>query len=683
MISLGLKALDVHVKSSEPVSGHSLNNTFKILNTFALIDRSDHEADIHSSQSSRGSSDMLADNVDVIRLHSVVQGFFLDTLHGDGTLLLWLDRAVRVFCCSYDMANERISRKLHQGLVEDYRLYEIHGIKIREHLTRHMSRRLSRDKKEIIEEDEEMLDERLRAIKVEIARRTPESSHVILGGKHDQFQTSIFDRASSSSDAGPETPGKFDGSREGTTAWGLDIEKEQYGSPARVTDDADFGRSAYYPLLMPEDPGYESDREGMRPKPSQRAGTEEPWERTVLRPSRAEGLPLHRTIKNPERPRYRDTGAYRATSAIDPRLSRDYAQGYLQKSPARAQSRGRLSGQSSAEVSLAQITQTSPPPVRGEGMIQDRRPLSTQPVERGRLTSRLPSYSTAVAGPTRDTVAGLREPASPMDFVGESESTASTERYQGSAIESLQRVFSVRSPASVIPPYPVTPYISSMSNNYFSADRDLSRSENAPSSVYPRLEGPPPVEDALPSFAAPTLPDRPTLLRQAESTPASLLASRPSISETNLFSLTSPDTAHPRSGSPGDGWSGLEPSHQGGYPMSRDPSWQSAAVRSTGSLELKLEREERGKERRSSVAATEPEPRLPTFSPRIAPTSFQVFESMRRRDELENWSSRQQRLLGSESRGGSPGRGAANRSPRLDSARAALIEKLDDWGQEV
>ncbi len=86
MISLGLRVLDVDVKATEPVIGRHLNSTFKILNMFALIDRNEHEVPqaMNSSQSSKSSRDMLTENVDTIRLHSVVQGFFMDTLAADG-----------------------------------------------------------------------------------------------------------------------------------------------------------------------------------------------------------------------------------------------------------------------------------------------------------------------------------------------------------------------------------------------------------------------------------------------------------------------------------------------------------------------------------------------------------------------------------------------------------------------
>ena len=80
-----MKAVDVPIRASEAITGRTLNNTFKILNTFALIERNELEpAHLHSSQSSKSSRDMLSDNVDVIRLNSVVQAFFIDTLLAAG-----------------------------------------------------------------------------------------------------------------------------------------------------------------------------------------------------------------------------------------------------------------------------------------------------------------------------------------------------------------------------------------------------------------------------------------------------------------------------------------------------------------------------------------------------------------------------------------------------------------------
>ncbi|KAI6714655.1 hypothetical protein JHW43_002828 [Diplocarpon mali] len=659
MVSLGLKTLDVPVKAYEPVSGNSLNNTFKILNAFALIDRNEHETEIHSSLSSKGSRNMLADNVDVIRLHSVVQGFFADTLHADGTLLAWLDRAARVFCCSYDMASERISRKPNAGLVEDYRLYEIHGIRIKEHLTKHTSKRLSREQKQTMKEADEMLDLRLRAIKAEIDRKTPESSHVIARGRPEQFQHSIFDRSSSSSDTGPETPGVCDGLRLRVSPWGMETGKDQHHSPSSLTRDTDYiryldaTRMAHFPVYMPEDPGYDSDGEELvavttQPSPRtvfpDRVSSERPWEgNRTRRLRRAEPLRSHRRVKNLNVSRYRDTaGAFRAMSAIGPRLSGDNAQGYLHGSSSRAQSRAWLSAPSGAEVSLAHISRKSPPPARGESMTQDRRPPSLKPVHGSHPTLGLSSYAAAVAGPTRDTILGLRELVHPTEpIVSETESMASLERPNSSAVESLQKI--PLTPVTM-PPYPPSPPIASACNSqYLPADALSSQHhlllgfEPFPPTIYPRLEGLPPMESPSNS---PRTPHRLSSQREGETplepTPAPSFLSRSHTSETNLhiqiLSLSTPSipVQRPRSTStdaragayyPGrpelaDGEAG------GGYasqPMSREASGQSG---------LQTDRRER---RRPSVAATEPQPRLPGFSPRVAPTGFgySAWESMR------------------------------------------------------
>jgi hypothetical protein len=72
-------------------------------------------------------------------------------------------------------------------------------------------------------------------------------------------------------------------------------------------------------------------------------------------------------------------------------------------------------------------------------------------------------------------------------------------------------------------------------------------------------------------------------------------------------------------------------------------------------------------------------PRLPVFSPRIAPTSYQVYERMRERDLLTGATERGRSMSreGSRERGGAVG---MRKSPRLGYARAALIERLDEWG---
>ena len=723
MISLGLKALDVPVKASEPVTGRSLNNTFKILNMFALVDRNEHDAPLESSQSSKTSRDMLADNVDVIRLHSVVQAFFADTLLADGTLPMWLDRAIRVFCCSYDTANERITRKTHAGLVEDYRLYEIHGIKLREHVTRAIKHEKNGGTLRTLQATHEVLEERLRAIQNEIERRTPESSHVICGGRPDAFQTSIFDRTSSSSDTGPETPGLYDDlrskshskSRSGVSTWGLDVEQAQTDSPTSITYNTGYDiyetdriqrlealSKSYFPALAaPEDPGYDSDREGsaaMTVQPSQRTLQDSPlspggnWE--TVKPRRSKNRParlrpdLHRTIKTMEKQRYRDSaGAYRAISAIDPRVSHETAQGYLQRTSSRAQSRGRMSGQSVAEVALTHITKNSPPPARGGGMIRDRS-SSVRGVERPRMVTGTASYAAAVSGLKRDSVPGFREPIRPATEPQHS-STDSTStldnRPQSSAMESLQRfpITVVTQPPSTphtpaftpMPPYPPSPSLS-YRQPYPTSDTALYQNlgrysqENLnlgpdpyPSNVYPRMTGPVPFESHPTTLASSAssprkrdLPhDYPAWHSQtySESMPSSMHMQQ---QNPPLLSLSSPNIQHEHSAPyyPGHPEFSGPSNHDGGYtsqPMSRDHSGQSEHSNHSASAADR-------NRRRPSLAETEPLPQLPIFSPRIPPTSYQVYERMR---ESERDVNRDR------------DRGVVRKSPRLDFAR------VDDW----
>lgn len=231
MISLGVSVLDNHqpripIRASEPGTGNTLNNTFRILITFALIDRNAQEDALNASLSSKGSRDMLSDNIDVIRIHRVVQGFFVDTLLANEDrpadekkhtpkYSKWLAKAVEVFCCSYDIANDKITRQPNSGLVDDYRIYEIHGFKLREHLLRH--------KKIAMPVVLEQLELRLANIKTEIEQRTPDSSTYISTGRDEVLQVSVFDRSSSSSDTGPVTPSYERKLDSRVSTWGFEI----------------------------------------------------------------------------------------------------------------------------------------------------------------------------------------------------------------------------------------------------------------------------------------------------------------------------------------------------------------------------------------------------------------------------------------------------------------------------
>jgi hypothetical protein len=623
---------------------------------YALIDRNEHDPSPYSSQSFQNSREMLADNIDVIRIHSVVQGFFTDTLHADRNpevFFLWLNRAVLVFCCSFDMASARIARKTNTGLVEDYRLYEIHGIRLREHCTRH-------EKKTPMPQTLAMLDTRLARIKDEIDRRTPQSSSFIAGGGGNASQTSIFDRGSSSSDTNPETPGDSDkGGISNSSTWGLDPDQHEHQSPVDIPRQLSLNPMFMnpFPSHIDEDTGYESDFENtvlpspqtLRPSgsPSSAGGL---WEEVPRRrkPPRAPHFELgdHRTTRALERNRYRDRkGSYRSLEPVDPRsmraevtqqVSQETVHGYVRASSPGPQSRGRLSGQSNAVVALAHISATSPPPLRGRGVIHDRRSISQRSMDRGRLFSEAASYAAAVSGFARDAVFG--ESGRRVTDQQISSSVHSTPNQpQNAAVQSLQHPpVSIGqlpgTPASYtpMPPYPPTPGLDYQVHSPGSTSSlfelpDHYNQENLPfvadpsSNLYPRLMGPVPMEKFDASASKRRHSSHGYSGDGFRINPGSLESSL--HAEQDPLSLSSPNIHL-----------GENNSRQGGYtsqPISRDPS--GPYIRSRHSANSLNAGE--WNRRRPSLAETEPPPQLPDFSPQIPPPVDGAYERVQRSRE--------------------------------------------------
>lgn len=634
--------------------GSSLNSTFKVLNKFALIDRNELEEFIESSQSSKGSRDMMADNVDVIRIHSVVQDFCIDSLKGRGEYPKWLIRAVLLFCCSYETADNLIKNKNNAALVEDYRLYEIHGRKLLEHVQR------SERKYAQLTEVRFRLENKLKEIKEEIERRTPESSQEILYGRPDAFQTSVFDRTSSSSDTGPETPRHSNSQEWGLSAWGMELTKEQHESPISLTHELPFrqvkqersNELSGYPRLSTEDAGYASggdigipsDQKVIkgRDQREENSGSDALWQTVQGRRarSRAPRMDPHRTITRRERNRYHDrAGAWRAINAAvpDPRVSHDIAQGQLQNSMNHPVSRGRMSGRSSAEVALSTISKESPPPPRGGGIIQDRRRASarSKPDEgRGRMRIGNASYAAAVSGeerytalrqiPLRTASASVQpqplvindqrlslgpehralSPSSPavsaLHAFSPSSTKASLPSHARTASNPVNSSRATASPRFAYQlPYPSSN--TSLALEYLSSEANLGSKENVPSS--PRKRG---------------LPHDYSQFHSQQYGPYQHHRRGSSI-----FARHAPgeQDAMPLSASGWDG-AGLATGYTS-QPMSRDPSGQSAASHASISR-LKLQY---GEGRRSSLANTEPVPDLSNFSPHIGPTSYQLYNS--------------------------------------------------------
>ena len=658
MVSLGVKTLDVPTKTFERVTGRTLNNTIKILNRFALIER--NEVDwVRSSQSSKGSREGLSDDVDVIRLHSVVQDFFVDSLRAEGVLVQWLQRAASLFQRSYEMANSRIHSKTNAGLVGDYRSYEIHGKRLLDHLGRNEKKysQLSKTKED--------LERCLEAIKSEIEKRTKESSQDIAQGRSDPYQISVFDRTSSSSDTGPETPGKQDNNNFGSYTWGIDSHKDPYDSPVSITypSDADHMRedpSRLFPPPKIEDPGYDSDRDdnmSMTPRPPQSKFppdnvTNSSTERQMVSGRRTKDKPspidLHRTVKHLERNRYHDSaGAWRAINpaAADPRVTPEMAEAFIPKTMPRPASRGRISGQSQAEVALNQISKNSPPPLRGGAkiVVQDRSRL----FQSRRTLNDHGVYLTAGDATT-----------APSDI----DDSAYTETPRGTMRD--------RSPVGLsFRLRPATPAMDSLQRLSPSVDQTTMPESNDYGGGYD-YERPYPIPDSVYQTVRhghhqENRNNFPMYQPQAGSLPVEFMGGshvkrdRPHhYQHWNYEGYGSPPypeniryiqssnarrRLYDRNGHLGVFERDPTTYHESGYtsqPMSRDPSGNSA----------------RGA-RSSSLAETEPEADVSNLSPRIPPTSYQMYENMR----------------------GHNNDGTTKKSPRLAFSRAAQIETPGEW----
>lgn len=421
MISLGCKAVDLPLKSAEPATGRTLNNTFKILIRYALIQR--NEAEWSSSGSSRTSkssqSSLLADDLDVIKVHTVVQDFFADLIKGMDQTPQWLGRAISLLAYSYSEACKRIAEKESHGLVSDFRSYEIQAKRLLEHLDR-----LER-KGPVIPPSRAALEAALKNIREQIRKRTHQSSIDISTGRVFAI-TSIFDRTSSSSDAGPDTPltPKLDTNNNapGYILWEGSKKEE---SPVSIKGD-------YPPAVFPRmgglerqtsllDKGYDTDNESealigshhsllpFSRTPSQGRsegsasrtpvmGTEsdgEAWTTVNRQRPRKSGMSEHRTVRALQRNRYHDRwGSMRAMEPQRPLLpdtaeSHETALGLIPHVNSEARNSWlpwpippppilnrptsrdvRRSGGSAAELALGRISQSSPPPQRG-GFIQD------------------------------------------------------------------------------------------------------------------------------------------------------------------------------------------------------------------------------------------------------------------------------------------------------------------------
>ncbi|KAF5018809.1 hypothetical protein F66182_9202 [Fusarium sp. NRRL 66182] len=137
MLALGLKALDKRtpVRTRDSMGKRSLNKTFTVLIAFALIERDEIEdAPSASTPDETMPVARRVEPLDVLKIHGIVQSFFLEALKKEGQFDFWLERAAAVFLRSFDQGDRRARDNKEMGLPDDYRRYAAHCRKLLKHI---------------------------------------------------------------------------------------------------------------------------------------------------------------------------------------------------------------------------------------------------------------------------------------------------------------------------------------------------------------------------------------------------------------------------------------------------------------------------------------------------------------------------------------------------------------------
>lgn len=403
MIVLGARALDKRtpVRSADlETRRNSLNNTFKILISFALVERNEvNEAFSAASTRSTRSVDMGQDSLDILRIHGIVQAFFVDVLAEEKQAHFWLERATCVFCKAFDVSDSRVNQDFRTGVPEDFRRFRIHGERLLAHLGR-FERRYPE-----LKQCRELVESRLSTIDKRIDQLTKRITEVSSQGSAAAI-LSVFERNNSLSEGDSETPPSNNSIAE---PYMLYDEFSPLESPA-IYDPINanpYHWHVTYPYGIPYD-----DTDYSRTVTPQPAPTEVFESMTMPDDdeiTREVFGPHHRTIKRHSTRRYRDhAGSWRAASQIlsDPRvsISRETAKGIInagtipEESKPRSSSDSLTSEATQAQLNLDRINRgRSPsfPQASLEGNIDAISDTST--IVRPRLTAGRPSYADAKA----------------------------------------------------------------------------------------------------------------------------------------------------------------------------------------------------------------------------------------------------------------------------------------------
>ncbi|PGH16231.1 hypothetical protein AJ80_05254 [Polytolypa hystricis UAMH7299] len=430
LIQLGLKALrafrlEVRTPDRGGASQRHIDNTFEVLIKYGLVERSwdpyplqEQSPTSNASSKPRASqrppmergdshwsqdtfSTMNQSSIDVVKVHTVVQGFCRDELRFQGMdhFYSWLIVATNVFCLSYSNALLRVKATSGPGLVKDYREYLTHAKRLMIFFPTRPSK---------LTAELGLVQQKLRGLIEDIEREiencSPESSQESF-----RNQKSIFDRSSSSSSV-PNTPtsgsSKFD--------WEDEMANDRTESPVGYTfpHEPPFVPIAPHLLLPPQaevDHGYDSDRETetvtsrLSSAPSQTTEVpismpdpqdEEGWEVVVSdrKPQKPKTSKRYTMFSNPlrRRPGRRNLGDYRPMNSPLVSVSGVHAEGYsrhprdvLQEMP--------VSAGSNAVASLTSMHRSTAPLSRGGGGIRPK--TRTPPQKENR-----PTYATVAAG---------------------------------------------------------------------------------------------------------------------------------------------------------------------------------------------------------------------------------------------------------------------------------------------
>ncbi|KAK0749820.1 hypothetical protein B0T18DRAFT_389348 [Schizothecium vesticola] len=384
MISLGLSALDKITPIKSYDASHrktNLNNTIMTLIKFALLERTESDEESpSSSRSSKKSLDKHPDHLDLLRIHSVVQAFIIDTLHEEKSLNFWLERATAIWCRSYDEADRRIHDNPRVGLPDDFRRFSIHGAKLLYHLERFEKRYAG-----LSAHARPEVQARLDKMQGQIEQLSRTIQAKIVSGSWKEHPASVFDRSSSMSETDSVvTPSD----RHSEVGWdpflASDGETPDPTHPP-VFFDPTLPQTPTewlvpYPtkMLMPSAPEVRDEEEETVVAPATWISSASFLHHKALSTSPSldrgsqreyddwhDGISHHRVTQR-HNPRHPDRAGWRDMTISDPRVSvsQDLARGALstRRMESRSPSRNRVTARSDAEMELNKIRKALPAP---------------------------------------------------------------------------------------------------------------------------------------------------------------------------------------------------------------------------------------------------------------------------------------------------------------------------------